>query len=114
MLSALLQSVRSLDKARVAKSGGVSAIITVGLTMATVAGAPIPGWAPFVGSLVGIAVYKMLPKKEEQEVDDIVDKAIDIATTIPQTYADYSGTGNDTLPPVTTNLTTKDGTKVGV
>ena len=26
---------------------------------------------------------------------------------------DYTGTGNDPLPPVTTNLTTKDGLKVG-
>ena len=114
MLSTLLQSVRSLDKTRVAKSGGVSAIITVVLTMATIAGAPIPGWAPFVGSLVGIAVYKMLPKKEEQEVDSIVDETIDVVTSIPQTYADYSGTGNDPLPSVVTNLTTKDGNKVGV
>ena len=94
MLSALLQGIRSVDKARVAKSGGVAVAISASLTAATFAGAPIPGWAPIVGSLVGVIVYKLLPPKEEQEVDKIVDDVIDVTTSIPQFYSspsDYPG-----------------------
>ena len=85
--------------------------ISVGLQAAVLAGVAIPVWGQFAGAIVGAVVYKLLPEKDEALVDGVVDKAIDVATAIPQTYADYSVQQQSPLEPtgdsnitVTTNL----------
>jgi len=47
---------------------------------------------------------------------ELVKAGVHIITTVEsvKTYPDYTGTEDDPLPEVTTNLTTNDGSKIGV
>ena len=115
MLSAILASVRSMDKARVAKSGGVAVVISAGLSAAAVAGLPIPVWGQAAGLVLGVVAYQLLPPSAEAKVDSVVDEAIDVATIIPQTYSapsDYPAEKPDNVISIKTNMT-NNGNPVG-
>lgn len=103
MLGAILQGIRSVDKARVAKSGGLAVAISAGLTAATLAGAPIPGWIALVGPIAGTIIYKMLPAKQQAQVDTIVDEVIDAATVVPQVYSSPSDYPKEVPDSISTN-----------
>ena len=104
MIGELLQGIRNVDKARVAKSGGIAVAVTAGLTAASLAGVAIPTWAVWVGPAVGTVVYKLLPPKDQQLVDKVVDEVIDVATTIPQTYSAPTDFPNPPPTPTPNNL----------
>lgn len=88
MLSQILQNIRSTDKAKIAKSGGVAVIISLGIQAAILAGVAIPVWGQFAGIVAGVLAHAILPAKVQEVVDEDLGKVIDIATTIPQTYSE--------------------------
>ena len=83
MISQLLQNIGSVDKAKVAKVGGVAIVISLGLQAAVLAGVAIPVWGQFAGLAVGLVLHAILPVKVQSEVDGVVDQVIDVATEIP-------------------------------
>ena len=89
-----------MDKGKVATSGGVAVAISAGLQAAVLAGVAIPVWGQFAGAIFGAIVYKLLPNKDKVIVDNVVDKAIDVATTIPHIYADYGVAQQSPLEPM--------------
>lgn len=87
MLAQLLANIRSTDKAKVAKAGGVAVVISLGIQAAVAAGVVIPIWGQFAGIAAGVLAHALLPAKEQEIIDADLDKVIDIATEIPQTYS---------------------------
>ena len=89
MITQLLQNIRSTDKSKVAKAGGVAVVISLGIRAAIYAGVAIPVWGQLAGLAVGLLAHALLPAKIQEVVDDNVDKIIDVVTAIPQTYPEY-------------------------
>lgn len=104
MISQLLTNIRSTDKAKVAKSGGIAILISLSLQAAVYAGVAIPIWGQFAGVVVGLIAHALLPAKDQIIVDNAVDKVIDVVTNIPQTYS--APTDFPNAPPQETGQTT--------
>lgn len=112
-LSALMSGAGAVANHPMTKGGALAALVTGGLYAAAAAGVVVPGWAFVAGPLFGTLLYKFLPAKDQAEIDDVTQKVKDTFNEIPTVTPDYKGTGNDPLPSVVTNLTTKDGKPVG-
>lgn len=80
------------------KASAVATVISAALYAAQVAGAPVPSLALLVGPVVGSLVYALLPPKEKQEVDAVIDKVEEVATEIPTTYPEYPAAKNGAFP----------------
>lgn len=73
----------------ITKGSALSVLITGGLYAASAAGIAIPGLAFTLGPLAGLLLYKFLPPKVQQEIDDTATKVIDTFQEIPKTYDEY-------------------------
>lgn len=104
MLAQILQNVRTTDKAKVAKCGGVAIIISLGLQAAVYAGVAIPVWGQCAGLVVGLVAHALLPAKIQADVDADLDKVIDVATEIPQTYSNPTDYPSPPVDPTPNNL----------
>ena len=89
-VAALLNGARAVASHPITKGGSLAALISGGLYAAQFAGVAIPSIAFSAGPLAGYILYKLLPKKIEDEIDATAEKFVDIATTIPQTYSQPS------------------------
>lgn len=101
--SALLSIARTVTAHPAAKGSALGTVVLTGLYAATLAGIAIPAWAFTAGPIAGYIVYKFLPTKAEQAIDDAEGKLADIVTTIPSTYQEFPG-DDKKLPPAVTNI----------
>lgn len=114
-IAALLSGAGAVTKSVAAhpitKGGALAALITGGLTIASVAGIAIPPVAFTIGPMAGYLLYRVLPKQYETDIDDLAQKIIDIDSDIPNlpdihTYQEYPNEpGQNAQPPATTNIT---------
>ena|ERR1700760_3906473 len=87
-ISALLAGAQQIAGHPVAKGGALASLITAGLYAAMAAGVSIPPVAIALGPIAGYVLYKVLPVKQQNELDTAVDDITSVVTAIPTTYSD--------------------------
>ena len=87
-VSALIDGAKAVAGHPITKGGALASLISGGLYAATIAGVAIPAWALTAGPLAGYVVYRLLPKKTEDQIDAVAAEVVAVATEIPTTYAD--------------------------
>ena len=92
-LAVLMNGAGAVAKATtqhpITKGGSLAALITGCLYAAAAAGVAIPEIAFTAGPIAGYLLYKMLPVKTQQVLDDTAQEVVDTITTIPNVYAEY-------------------------
>lgn len=109
-LTALVSGAGAVASHPITKGSALAALVTGGLYAAVAAGVVVPGWAFIAGPVFGTILYKFLPTKDQAEIDSIADDVTKTFDTIPTIYPEYPNTTTPALS--TTNLVTKDGSKV--
>lgn len=89
LLTGLKATAGSVASHPITKGGSLAALITGGLAVASVAGVAVPELAFTLGPIAGVVLYKFLPPKVQQELDETTEKVVDLATTIPDVEASY-------------------------
>jgi hypothetical protein len=88
-VSALMSGAGAVASHPITKGGALSALITGGLYAASAAGLAIPPLAFTLGPIAGLLLYKFLPPKVQQDIDDTATKVVDTFNEVPTTYAEY-------------------------
>lgn len=111
-VATILTAVKAVGSHPITQGGSLATLITGGLYAASIAGVVIPTWAFTVGPLAGYALYRFLPKRIEDEIDNTANEIVDIAKEVPQTYSapsDFPNAPNEN--PTPNNLNKESETK---
>lgn len=85
--AAILDGAKTVAAHPVTKGGSLAVLISGGLYAAQFAGIAVPSIAFSAGPIAGYILYKLLPKKIEDDIDNVAKEVTDVVTEIPQTYA---------------------------